>query len=148
MTQSEHPRYFLVRADVLPEVICKVMEAKELLETGEAQTVADAAASVGISRSAFYKYKDSVSPFYDMKQGRIVTYHVTLRDVKGLLSGVLTVFADSGANILTINQSIPINGVAVVTISADTAGMEISGDELLARTQTLEGVIKIEALAA
>lgn len=140
-------KYYLVEAGVLPEVFIKVTQVKELLETGEARTVADAVEKVGISRSAFYKYKDYVTPFHDMKRGSIITFHAILRDRMGVLSALLTIFADTGANILTINQSLPTNGVAVVTISATTEGMTTSMEKLLATAQGLDGVIKFEVLA-
>lgn len=140
-------KYYLVQADMLPEIFLKVMDAKELLETGEASTVAEAVSRVGISRSAFYKYKDAISNFRDMKQGRIITFHVLLRDRMGVLSSLLTIFANSGANILTINQSIPSNGAALVTISADVEGLTGSSEELLAQIGSTQGVIKAEVLA-
>ncbi len=141
------PKYYLVESSVLPEIFIKVVKAKELLQTGESTTVAEAANAVGISRSAYYKYKDSVSQFQDMERGRIITFHITLRDRMGVLSAVLAVFANTGANILTINQSIPINGTAMVTISAETSGMLISNEDLMANLQGTPGVKKIEVLA-
>lgn len=147
MTAGHEPRYFLVEADMLPEIYVKVAKAKELIETGEAQTVAEAANVVGISRSAFYKYKDSITPFQDLKRGRIITFHITLRDKMGVLSSVLAVFSSSGANILTINQSIPLNGTALVTISAETAGMVITSEELLENLRDTSGVKKVEIIA-
>jgi chorismate mutase len=147
MSAAKKSKYYLVEASMLPEIFLKVMEAKELLETGEAGTVAEATNQVGISRSTFYKYKDSISQFQDMKRGHIITFHIMLRDRMGILSSVLSIFADTGANILTINQSIPSNGTAVVTISAETSDMEMSTEELLARVEAAEGVIKLEVLA-
>ncbi len=104
------PQYFIVDADALPEIFLKVAEAKRLLETGESGTVNQAARRVGISRSAFYKYKDSLRPFNDMLNGRIITFQILLKNEPGVLSAVLNIFARSGANILTINQSIPAGG--------------------------------------
>ena len=147
MTGRDKPKYYLVEAGVLPEVFTKVTEARELLETGEVRTVADAVERVGISRSAFYKYKDSVMPCRDMRQGSIVTFNALLRDKKGVLSSLLAIFADSGANILTINQSIPTNGTAFVTISAITETMAMGMDELIAAARALYGVIRFDALA-
>ena len=147
MTGRDKPKYYLVEAGVLPEVFTKVTEARELLETGEVRTVADAVERVGISRSAFYKYKDSVMPFRDMRQGSIVTFNALLRDKKGVLSSLLAIFADSGANILTINQSIPTNGTAFVTISAITETMAMGMDELIAAARALYGVIRFDAPA-
>src|SRR5699024_2004383 len=98
----------------------------------------------GISRSAFYKYKDAVRPFNDMLQGRIVTFQILLKDEPGVLSSVLNIFARSGGNILTINQGIPANGCAAVTIGAETSGLEVSMEELLSRALNVEGVVRCE----
>lgn len=141
------PSYFIVEAGALPEIFLKVAEAKRMLETGEADTVNRAVQRVGISRSAFYKYKDAVQPFQDMKSGRIITFHAMLKDNPGVLSTVLSIFAASGANILTINQSIPINGCAALTVSAETSDMEMSVEELIHRLGEAGGVVKIEVLA-
>ena len=140
-------KYYIVAASALPEIFVKVAEAKRMMQTGEAATVGEAARLVGISRSAFYKYKDAVQPFNDMKTGHIITFYAMLKDNPGVLSNVLAIFAGSGANILTINQSIPTNGCAAVTVSAETSEMEISLEELIARAAALEGVIKFEILA-
>ncbi len=147
MNNPNKPRFYLVDADMLPEIFLKVVEAKERLQTGEAGTVAEAVNQVGISRSAFYKYKDAVSPFQDLKRGHILTFHVMLRDQPGILSAVLGIFAACGANILTINQSIPVNGAANVTVSAETAGMNVETEEMLNRLETATGVVKAEVLA-
>ena len=140
-------KYYIVAASALPEIFVKVAEAKRMMQTGEAATVGEAARLVGISRSAFYKYKDAVQPFNDMKTGHIITFYAMLKDNPGVLSNVLAIFAGSGANILTINQSIPTNGCAAVTVSAETSDMEISLEELISRAAALEGVIKFEILA-
>lgn len=145
--EKEKFKYYLVKANVLPEVFTKVIKAKELIETGEATTVAQASSMVGLSRSAFYKYKDSVTPFQDLKRGRIITFNITLRDRTGGLSTLLSVFAGSGANILTINQSIPINGIALITVSAETTSMQMSVEELLEAIQNTDGVKKVEVTA-
>ena len=139
-------KYYLVEGDMLPDIFLKVEDAKELLQTGAADTVAEAVAQVGISRSAFYKYKDAISPFQDMTRGRILTFHVLLRDKPGILSGVLSAFADCGANILTINQSIPVSGAANVTVSAETSGLFTDTEKLLQRLRDSEGVLKAEVM--
>ena len=144
---SAKTKYYIVAASALPEIFVKVAEAKRMMQTGEAATVGEAARLVGISRSAFYKYKDAVQPFNDMKTGHIITFYAMLKDNPGVLSNVLAIFAGSGANILTINQSIPTNGCAAVTVSAETSDMEISLEELIARAAALEGVVKFEILA-
>ena len=118
-----------------------------MMQTGEVDTVGAATKLAGISRSAFYKYKDSVQPFNDMKSEHIITFYGMLKDTAGVLSRVLSVFATSGANILTINQSIPTNGCAAVTISAETSEMAESLEQLLADVSGLDGVVKFEILA-
>lgn len=140
-------KYYIVAADALPEIFIKVAEAKRMMQTGEVDTVGEATKRAGISRSAFYKYKDSVQPFNDMKAEHIITFYAMLKDKSGVLSRVLSIFAASGANILTINQSIPTNGCAAVTISAETSDMEESLEQLLADVSALEGVVKLEILA-
>ena len=141
------PKYFIVDSSALPEIFRKVAEAKRMLETGETDKVNVATKAVGISRSAFYKYKDSVQPFNDMKSEHIITFYAMLKDNTGVLSRVLSVFATSGANILTINQSIPTNGCAAVTISAETSEMAESLEQLIADVSGLDGVVKFEILA-
>ena len=144
---SKTPNYFIVEAGALPEIFLKVAEAKRLLETGEVDTVNAATRRVGISRSAFYKYKDAVRPFNDMLHGRIVTFQILLKDEPGVLSAVLNIFAQSGGNILTINQNIPVNGCAVVTITAETSALRRSLEELLAAAGGSPGVLRCEILA-
>lgn len=143
---SKAPNYYIVDAEALPEIFRKVVDARRMLDTGEAETVNQAVQMAGISRSAFYKYKDAVRPFQDMLHGRIVTFQIMLKDEPGILSHVLNLFAGSGANILTINQGIPINGCAVVTVNAETSGLEGSLQELLARLNGAEGVLRGEIL--
>ncbi|MGM9615855.1 MAG: ACT domain-containing protein [Oscillospiraceae bacterium] len=147
MSKEKHSRFYLVDGDALPEVFIRVTEAKELLDTGCVQTVAEAAAQVGISRSAYYKYKDSVIPFQDLGRGRIVTFQIMLRHQMGVLSAMLGLLAETGANILTINQGIPTDGTAPVTITADTADMDITTEELLERIEGIEGVIRAAVAA-
>ena len=145
MTQL--PKYYIAEAKALPEVFLKVAEAKWLLETGEVNTVNEASKATGISRSAFYKYRDAIAPFQNMMAGRILTFQFLLRDVTGLLSSILTIFAQSGANILTINQSIPTNGCASVTISAETTNMTEGVEEMVRALSVITGVLKAEILA-
>ena len=140
-------KYYLVAAEALPEIFIRVAEAKRMMQTGEADTVGAATKMAGISRSAFYKYKDAVQPFNDMKSEHIITFYTLLKDVSGTLSSVLSVFAASGANILTNNQSIPTNGCAAVTISAETSAMEKSLEQLITDISALDNVIKFEILA-
>ena len=126
---STKPKYYIVESSALPEVFLKVAEAKRLLSTGEASTVNEATRMTDISRSAFYKYRDAVLPFQSMMTGRIITFQLLLHDEQGLLSEILGVFADAGANISTINSIVPTNGTAVVTISAETIDLTMTLDE-------------------
>ena len=140
-------KYYIVAAEALPEIFIKVAEAKQRMQTGEAGTVGEATRQVGISRSAFYKYKDAVRPFNDMLHGRIVTFQAMLRDEPGILSKALNVLAGTGVNILTINQNIPTNGCAVVTMTAETSALRDSLEDVLSHLSESEGVIKCEILA-
>ena len=144
---GNNPKYYLVEASALPEVFLKVAEAKRLLSTGEASTVNEAARMTGISRSAFYKYRDTVLPFQNMMTGRIITFQLMLHDAPGVLSGILRTFAEVSANILTINQTIPSGGCALVTITAETMSMTETIEELLHRLTQTAGVVKAEVLA-
>ena len=144
---STSPKYYIVEASALPEVFLKVAEAKRLLSTGEASTVNEATKMTDISRSAFYKYRDSVLPFQNMMTGRIITFQLLLHDEPGLLSNVLDVFADNKANIITINSIVPTNGTAVVTISAETMDLTIQLEELLRQLRQSKGIIKADVLA-
>lgn len=143
---TRRPKYFIVDAAALPEVFLKVAEAKRMLEAGEAATVNQAARAAGLSRSAFYKYKDMVRPFNDALHGRITTFQLLLKDEPGVLSGVLNLFARRGGNILTISQGIPTGGCAVLTVGAQTSGMEITAEELLTTLSAAEGVVRCEIL--
>lgn len=144
---AKKPQYYIVEASALPEVFLKVAEAKRLLSTGEAVTVNDATRLTGISRSAFYKYRDSVMPFQNMMTGRIITFQLLLHDEPGVLSAILAEIARHEANILTINSIIPTNGCALVTISAETSEVSVTLEELLSILGSTPGVIKAEVLA-
>ena len=143
----EKKKYFIVSADALPEVFVKVAEAKRMLQVGEAATVGQAAAMVGISRSAFYKYRDSIAPFQNLMAGRIITFQMMLKDKAGVLSEILAIFANCGANILTINQSIPTGGRAMVTISAETSNLSCNIEALTQQIAERKGVVKADCVA-
>ena len=145
---SKAPNYYIVDAEALPEIFRKVVDARRMLDTGEAETVNQAVQLAGISRSAFYKYKDAVQPFQNMKAGRIITFYTLLKDTPGVLSNILSIFANSGANILTINQTIPTNGCAGVTVTTETSEMHESLEEMMTEITAAEGVLKFEILAA
>lgn len=140
-------RLFLVSASVLPPVYQKVVEVKRLLSSGAAQSVADAVRTVGISRSAFYKYKDCVFSYDAATQGRMITIQSTLDDRPGVLSSLLAYLSDSGVNILTINQSIPVGGTALVSVSASMGESSRSADRLLEGLRNLDGVRSIGSIS-
>ena len=144
---QEKPQYYIVEASALPEIFLKVAETKRLLSTGEASTVNEATQLTGISRSAFYKYRDAVLPFQNMMTGRILTFQLLLHDEPGLLSSILEVFAETNANIITINSIVPTNGTAVVTISAETQDLTIPLEDLMTKLTETRGVLKAEVRA-
>lgn len=144
---ENRPRYYLVEASALPEIFLKVAEAKQLLETGAVKTVNEAARLTGISRSAFYKYRETVLPFQDMMTGRVITFQLLMHDEPGSLSSVLNVFAEHNANVQSINSIMPTNGSGILTISAETINVTVSIEELLRQLRECKGVIKAEVLA-
>lgn len=141
------PKFYILEASALPEVFLKVAEAKRLLETGEVSTVNEATKRLDISRSAFYKYRDSIFPFHDLMTGRIITFQLQLHDEPGILSSILGCFARWSCNILTINQTIPVGGWALVTVTAETAKMTSNLEDLLHALSATPGVVKAEVLA-
>ena len=143
---ADKHKFYIVEASALPEVFLKVAEVKRLLSTGEASTVNDAARMADISRSAFYKYRDAIMPFQNMT-GRVITFQFLLQDQQGVLSLILKLFAENGANLQTINSVSPSNGCAFLTITAETAGLTLSLEELLHRLEGIPGVIRAEILA-
>lgn len=144
---AKTPKYYLVEASALPEVFLKVAEAKRLISTGEVGTVHEATRMTGISRSAFYKYRDAVIPFQSMMTGRVITFQLLLHDEPGVLSTILGYFAENKANIMTINSIVPTNGCAVVTISAEATDLSIHLEDFLHLLCQISGVIRAEILA-
>ncbi len=139
--------YLLVANDVAPETFVKVVEAKRLLTSGKCKTIGEAIEKVNISRSAFYKYKDSVFSYNETGREKIVTLFFTLEDVTGILSDILNVLAVHNMNVLTINQNIPINGIANITISLRTDQIEYSINNMIGELKKINGISKIELLA-
>ena len=123
---GETTKYFVVKQKAIPEVLLKVVEAKRLLESEKVLTIQEAVDAVGISRSSFYKYKDVIFPFHDNSQGTTITLTFQMDDEPGILSDVLKIIAEYRANILTIHQSIPINGIASLTLSIQV--LQTTGD--------------------
>ncbi|MCJ7856397.1 ACT domain-containing protein [Lachnospiraceae bacterium NSJ-143] len=144
---KEDKKFYIVDKSVLPEIFLKVMDVKNLLASGREKTVQDAVSSVGISRSAFYKYRDAVFPLYENTRGKTVTFGINLDDTKGVLSAVLNSVAAAGANILTINQNIPINGIANVTVTIETNAMDSDIGHLMDTLESLPGVISLNIIA-
>jgi chorismate mutase len=144
---SEKSGYFVVKEKAVPEVLLKVVEAKRLLESEKAVTVQEATDQVGISRSSFYKYKDDIFPFHDNARGKTITFVIQMNDEPGLLSDVLHVIADYNANILTIHQSIPINGVASLTLSVDILPTTGDVSRMIEEIEAKDGIMYLKILA-
>lgn len=143
---KKQTKYYVVEATALPEVFLKVVEAKRLLSTGEASTINDATVMTGISRSAFYKYRDAILPFHNVMSGRVITLQLLLQDEVGALYKLLPIFVEHKVNIQTINTIVPTNGCAVVTISAETKDLTITVEELLELLRQTRGVVKANIL--
>ncbi|MGN1318729.1 MAG: ACT domain-containing protein [Lachnospirales bacterium] len=139
--------YYIVDKKVLPEVFMKVIEVKELLSSQSVTSVQEACEIAQVSRSAYYKYKDYISPLGDNDRGHTVIIAFNLQDEAGHLSNVLNILADNGANVLTINQTIPINGIANVTVSIETSHLELGIDSLLDKIKKLKGVMALKIIA-
>ncbi len=144
---KERSAYYLVEESALSEVLLKTIHAKRLLETEKAENISEAVKIADISRSAFYKYKDLIKPFYESQIGKKITFLLVLEDVSGVLSGILKVMAKSKANILTINQNIPINGVANITVTIETAELTDSVERLVQKLKQVKGVSKIDMIS-
>ncbi len=141
-------QFYLVREDMLTDAMQKTLEAKALLSSGKVKKIYEAAHLVGLSRSAFYKYKDGIFPFHTMVKEKIITLSINLVDRSGTLSQLLTKVAETGANVLTINQTIPLQGRAHITLSIDTAPMLIELDDLIVSIEQVEAVEKVELVGS
>lgn len=143
---TEKTRYFVVRQKAVPEVLLKVVEAKKLLESEKGLTVQEVADRVGISRSSFYKYKDDIFPFHDQAKGRTVTFILQMDDKPGILSDILRTVAQFRGNILTIHQSIPINGVATLTLSVEILPEAGDAENMISQMEDQTGVHYLKIL--
>lgn len=148
MKSVANQRYFLVREDVLTDAMQKTLEAKQLLSTGAVSSIWDAVKEVDISRSAFYKYRDAVFPFHSVVQERILTIFLQLQDRKGTLARLLETITVTHCNVLTIHQTIPIQGRANVTLSLDVTSMICELDELLQQLKKLDFVESAEVISS
>ncbi len=147
VTAENQQEYYLVSKNAMPEVFLKVIEVKQRLNTGEFNSVNEAVRNVGISRSAYYKYKDSVLPFYEATNGKKVTVLISVENFRGILASVIGIISASRASILTINQNIPINGVADISISFDTDSMLGTVEDILNDISRVAGVRKCVILS-
>lgn len=148
MKDISDQRYFLVREDVLTEAMQKTLEAKKLLQTGTASTIWDAVKEVDLSRSAFYKYRDAVFPFHTIVRERIITVFLQLEDTKGALARILNLVAEAHCNVLTIHQTIPVQGRANVTLSLDATAMSMELNEFIYQMNRLDFVESAEVTSS
>ena len=144
---SEKYQYYVLNRKAVPEVLLKVVEAKRLIESKRVVSVQEATDMVGISRSSFYKYKDDIFPFHDDARGRTITLVIQMDDESGLLSDVLKVIAKYQANILTIHQSIPINGIASLTISIEIPDLTEDITDMISEIEEDNGIHYVKILA-
>ena len=140
---AEKSNYFVLRAKAVPEVLLKVVEAKRLLDSGKLESVQEATDAVGISRSSFYKYKDDIFPFYEGRKGKTVNLVIQMDDEQVVLKSV----ADAKANILTIHQSVPVNGIASLTLSVDVFPESDDVDDMAKQIESLKGIHYVKILA-
>ena len=144
---KEKTNYYVLKEKAVPDVLLRVVEAKRLLESGKAASVQEATERVDISRSSFYKYKEDIFPFHDNAKGRTITMVIQLDDEPGLLSAILRTIADSHANILTIHQSIPVNGIASLTLSVEILPDSADVNRMMEQIEQQEGVHYLKILA-
>lgn len=144
---SNEEKYLLVDERVVPEIFKKVLEAKKYIATGKAKNSSEAVKLANISRSAFYKYKDRVMEYNSRMANNIITLYMTMEDVPGVLSSVINHLADYGANILTINQNIPSDGVAAVTVSIRMTDVTLEEEQLMERLHSLHGVVRVSKVS-
>ena len=143
---GEATKYFVVKQKAIPEVLLKVVEAKRLLESEKVLTIQEAVDAVGISRSSFYKYKDDIFPFHDQAKGRTVTFILQMDDKPGILSDILRTVAEFRGNILTIHQSIPINGIATLTLSVEILPEAGDAEDMIGQMEQQTGVHYLKIL--
>ena len=143
---TQKKKYFVVRERAVPEVLLKVVQAKKLLDSEKVSTVQEAAEQIGISRSSFYKYKDDIFPFHEETRGKTITFIIQMDDEPGILSVVLQTIAHFHGNILTIHPSIPINGIATLTLSVDILPGEGDAEAMIEEIESQEGIHYLKIL--
>ena len=146
MSENIESGYFFFFFQILPEAIKKTIKVKEMLERGDARTINEAVEKMELSRSAYYKYKDYVFPFYEASQNKIITITFLLEHKKGVLSSVLNTISSEGGSIMTINQGIPLQGVANATVSIETMNLAVDLEALLDKLRLVDGVKRLEVL--
>lgn len=147
LIMSNEEKYLLVEESIAPDIFKKVLEAKKYLATGKARNSSEAVRLADISRSAFYKYKDRVMEYNSNDSGNIVTFYLTMEDIPGVLSSVINHLAEYGANILTINQNIPSDGIAAVTVSIRMTDVTLEEQPLMQRLRDLHGVVQVSKVS-
>jgi len=144
VVMKDKKKFYLVREDMLPESILKTVQAKEMLASGEADNIMEAMDRLDMARSTFYKYKDGVFSFFNADNLNVVNISLLLRNVAGVLSAVSNCIANNNGNVLTINQNLPLNGVAYVTLSVSMEEVSITVEELLGHLNEIDGVIDVQ----
>ncbi|MEE1312618.1 MAG: ACT domain-containing protein [Lachnospiraceae bacterium] len=144
---SEETKYYVIKQKAVPEVLLKVVEVQKILDADPTKTVQEAAGEVGISRSSYYKYKDDIFPFHNNKKGKNITCVIEIRDCPGIISTILNIFAKYHTNILTIHQSIPINGIGILTLSVDILSITTDVSAMLDEVEHLERIISVKIIA-
>lgn len=144
---EDRTAFYILRSKAVPDVLLRVVEAKRLLESGKTDSVLDATEAVGISRSSFYKYKDDIFPYHENEKGKTLNLVIQLEDQPGLLSEVLRTIAEYKANVLTIHQSIPVKGIASLSLSVDVFPETESVEQMVAAIEEVDGIHFIKILA-
>lgn len=143
----EETNYYVIKKKAVPEVLLKVLEVQKLLDSQKALSILEAAEMVGISRSSYYKYKDDIFPFYASKRGKNITFVIELNDQPGVIASILKIFAVYDANILTIHQSVPINGKGLLTVSVDIVSEETNISAMIQEVEHLDDVSYVKIIA-
>ena len=143
---SEKSEFYIVRKRAVPEVLRGVVKANQLLASGKARTVNEAVEIAGISRSSYYKFKDDIEEFHDSTDGMTITLSCEIDDETGLLARLLGIISGCGANILTIHQSIPISGVADLSISLQIRDNTEDVSLMIRKLESLSGIRKVRIM--
>lgn len=143
----EETNYYVIKKKAVPEVLLKVLEVQKLLDSKKALSIMEATEIVGISRSSYYKYKDDIFPFYANRKGKNITFVIEVNDQPGAIASVLQTFAVYDANILTIHQSIPINGKGLLTVSVEIVSEGTNVSEMIQKVEQMNDVSYVKIIA-